>query len=238
MKIYLVLLILCITGVSCSSESSYTINGTIEGAKEGKVYLRFRKEPGSKMEIIDTVRLLDGKFNFTGTVEDPIFCNLYYKGDSCNSFVYFFLENSDITIKANSDLFSTNLGMNLTAWTISGSGSRDEYKKFQSIKLPDEIMQIYNKANETDDDDIWDNYWDAYHSWSINRSIDFIKEDNKSHVRVFVLLSLLTNLRDTRIDLLQQLAKNFDSSLDEYIYMQMLKEKIDILSKVAIGSFC
>lgn len=229
------MLILCGICLSCSSKSRYTINGKIEGVKEGKVYLRFRKEANCEMEIIDTVRMVDGKFTFTGSVEGPLFCNLYFVGDKNNCFTYFFLENSDITISAGSDAFSTELAKSYNAWTISGSVSNDEYKKFQRIKLPDEIMQTYNKAKETGNEEDWDRYWEKYHKWRINRTLEFIKEDNKSHVRVYELLSFIINLRDTPIELIEQAANSFDSSLDEYVYMQMLKEKLAILTRVAIG---
>jgi hypothetical protein len=61
-----------------SSDSSYTVTGTIKGANSGWALLR-RPQTGSDQMTVDTAKIVSGRFTFTGSTTEPIFCMLTIK---------------------------------------------------------------------------------------------------------------------------------------------------------------
>lgn len=95
-NLFLSLAALCIV-LGCSRQPSFKINGSVAGI-DGKAVLAY-ENPVSKTKISDTVVITGGKFEFCGTVEEPVYgtitviCNndAPVKAGIC-------IENSDLDI--------------------------------------------------------------------------------------------------------------------------------------------
>jgi len=105
---------------SPTADSTYTLTGTIEGLKDGWVYLRH-----GQTEKIDSVRASAGKFTFTGSIGTPEFCRLAIIGPSgTKEFrTEFFLEKGVMRVKANKE--------SMARAVISGTPVQDEFIQYQ-----------------------------------------------------------------------------------------------------------
>ncbi len=95
----------------------YVINGVVNDQKEGMVYLKsFRNK---MFFTVDSAQLADGKFTFTGKVDQPLLYGLATDGMSYPK--PFFVENKtmDIALNAQDDLF-----------TVSNSPINDLFLKY------------------------------------------------------------------------------------------------------------
>lgn len=81
------------------SPKGYLINGEIDGVTEGKVYLRsFR----NKMFFdVDTADIVNGKFTFSGEVEQPLLFAL--ASDKMDSQQQLFVENREMNVRISAD---------------------------------------------------------------------------------------------------------------------------------------
>ncbi len=112
-------------------EESYTIKGSISGEnlKDGKAYLvNFARNDSQR----DTVEFKNGKFTFKGSVQTPENYAILVEG--IEGRITLFLDNSDITIKAQSD--------NLSEAEISGGTTQNMIEALNEQKA--EIEKRYN----------------------------------------------------------------------------------------------
>jgi len=102
-KISLQLLFLFTVLVSCNTnknniDEGYSINGTIEGVANGKAILAKLDLVTNERVDVDSTEIKNGKFKFYGSLESPYVHTLLINKKSN---IHFFLENSNIDIKAN-----------------------------------------------------------------------------------------------------------------------------------------
>ncbi|WP_431211864.1 DUF4369 domain-containing protein [Puia sp. P3] len=102
------------------TDSTYTLTGTIDGLKNGWVYLRH-----GQTEKIDSVKAASGKFSFSGTIGDPEFCRLAIIGASGTREyrTEFFLEKGNLQVKANKG--------SMEKAVIGGTPVQDEFRQYQ-----------------------------------------------------------------------------------------------------------
>ncbi|MFC2097574.1 redoxin domain-containing protein [Bacteroidota bacterium] len=229
MKKHLLLIVSVLLLVSCSQQPIFTINGTIEGAEEGKILLQKRDKAG--YVVMDSVDIIGGAFTITGSLEYPEMVYLSRIGERGR--MMFFLENSEITINTYAD--------SLHKGTVTGSIANDEYNGYQDAlseigKEMSELNKPYREAMEEGDEEtikeIMDKV-DVIRAKQKQYQFDFIREDPTSYVGAFVLQSLAGNIED--VVEFEELANNFDSSLDSVSYIKDTKEKIEVAKKTAIG---
>lgn len=133
--------LLAILLASCKNEGEYNIVGSVNGIKTGKVILERQDESGMGFVPVDTVDLVEGKFEIHGKVIGP---EMYFvQVEKIQGKVPFILEEGQIGIKIDKDsMFKSK---------ISGTYSNDEYYKFQleynSIqkKNKNKIIEFQNK---------------------------------------------------------------------------------------------
>src|SRR5690606_21564449 len=97
--------------------SGYTIKGYIQGASEGMVYL---ETSGEDQKIIDSTKLDEGKFSFTGNVEEPLKHSIREKGKQSST--TFILDNEIVNIHGKSD----------SLWSAKITGAKNDsiYKSY------------------------------------------------------------------------------------------------------------
>lgn len=100
MKKILALIIATVAFWACQS-TTYKIEGSIEGAQEGDTVILGYSNDGQEFKATEKTTITDGKFVFTGEIED---CKIYYigyEGGEEPVYAMFFLEpgniNADIT---------------------------------------------------------------------------------------------------------------------------------------------
>jgi peroxiredoxin len=132
LKTALLTLALVSTITSCSKkEESYTINGTINGLKDGLVYLEYADDD---KKIIDSTKITDGHFTFTGKVAEPLLYTLKLKDSEYGA--NFLLDNETITFEAKKDsIFKAKLS-GATQDSIYKSYYKNDFKKIAAVAGP------------------------------------------------------------------------------------------------------
>jgi thiol-disulfide isomerase/thioredoxin len=108
----------------------FHIHGHIEGFTSGEVYLAYPKLTG---EVTDSVKVINGDFSFKGSVDEPVMVAL--KIAKSKSQLYFFGENSNISITANKD--------SLYKGVVTGSATQDVWQAYQK-----EYKHVVNYAGK------------------------------------------------------------------------------------------
>ena len=83
------------------SEPKYQINGEITGANNGLVKLARLNLANNETEYVDSIMMLNGNFVFEGQVTTPYNYTIFFPDNQGK--IHFFLENSEINIKATVD---------------------------------------------------------------------------------------------------------------------------------------
>ncbi len=101
----------------------YTISGNIKGVKEGKVYLMQFVQGGKR----DSTEIRDGRFSFTGQLENPLPLLVTF-GAAFNKSFLFFGENSNIVLSIDT--------ADMKATKVKGSASQKDYAVYDKALRP------------------------------------------------------------------------------------------------------
>ena len=140
MKKLIFLLSAAVVFISCSKvgKGEYIISGTAKGIENGKtVILETQNEAGTGLVAIDTVKVLDGKFEIKGKVTEPSFHTLQIEG--AQGKIPFILESGEIAVAVNKDTIQKS--------KISGTYNNDEYVTFNEeiTKVQKKLMDFQTK---------------------------------------------------------------------------------------------
>ncbi len=103
------------------SAQGYMLNGKITGVDKGWAFVRHR-QTGQ----VDSCRILNGNFTFSGTVTTPEFCSFGLSVDGVKDYYFsFFLENGDFTMSVNKE------ALNDISISFTGSEVEKEFQHFQ-----------------------------------------------------------------------------------------------------------
>ncbi|MFH6991620.1 redoxin domain-containing protein [Flavobacterium sp. FlaQc-48] len=117
---------------ACSEKKDgYKITGEIKGLKSAMIYLETVEDTA---KVIDSAKVVDGHFSFTGTMDEPMMRSIKFKGMQYGTF--FLLANEQVTFKAKKD--------SIMKGTLSGAKQdsiyklyyNNEYKEIQKIAAP------------------------------------------------------------------------------------------------------
>ena len=141
MKTQFYLFCLAALAASCGEtkqSQGYSIEGHIKGVDTGLVKLTSYDDETRTSKVLDSVPLTNGAFHMEGTIPSPELVSITI-GEG-NWGLSFFLENSSITIKADTTgaehydyvAYGGAKGAMLKDFTITGSANHDQYMAFQS----------------------------------------------------------------------------------------------------------
>ncbi len=122
---------------ACSQGSSYTIKGTIANAEyEGKPVM-LGKQTGNQVVWLDTVVITDGKYQFKGQVEEPVYATIVidFEGRMNAIPLNLILENAKITITTDNERKSK----------IEGTKQNELLQTF--LNAESDLIQKRNEAN-------------------------------------------------------------------------------------------
>ncbi len=209
--------------------NKYVISVDIQGLDDGYAYLQDRI--AGLMVNVDTARIEDGKFTFTGQIENP---ELYYLSiDGIRARLNLFLENSKIDITIDAE--------NPSEYTVSGSKSHDIFSGINKITSEyDEtlrgLQQQISSAEEQDDMAMANELREHYVlTEGLRRQAvrAYIAEYPSQPAAVYIAIRQLAHGLDASE--LADILSIFNESLEGTRYYDDLQERITILERVAIG---
>ena len=224
------LFILVASVISCNQkEAQYVITANLDGLTDGgKIYLKQRK--AGEYLTVDSAIVSNGSFMMVGKTGLPEMYYLYVDGKRGAG--RFFLENSEIQITGSADT--------LYKIEVSGSSVQDEYKAFNDelSMFNDEFRANYEQRKlakeagdtvklallEAQSETTYDNY--------IAFQLDYVKGHPASYISPTVLKGASYDLDGDEIG---EYLDAFDDSLSELAEVKALKERVEVLKKVAIG---
>jgi peroxiredoxin len=172
------------------------LNGELRGAGNEYVYL---SRPGAGgAEIIDSSRIEDGSFRFTGRVETPepyIISAKEYREQKL-----LFLENRVITFTGSTD--------SIHYAVVDGSVTDREYNEYESMIKPlnSSIITLFDNSHDavySGNDVVVESVepeLKRIRSEIVNRSVRFVREHPSSFASPWILLSLQADLTADTLD--------------------------------------
>lgn len=122
MKKIILLVAVAVVLFSCKNlgEGEYEITGTVKGMKTGLIFLEKQNPMGMGSQAIDTVKIVDGKFEIKGKTAEPEMH--FLRIDKLQGGVPLILEGGEINVTVDKDsLFKSK---------VKGTYSNDEFTKF------------------------------------------------------------------------------------------------------------
>ena len=234
MKKILFLICLTIAILSCKhlAEGEYVISGKIKGMKTGVVYLEKQSPMGMGVVAIDTVKIVDGKFEIKGKTDEPAIHFIHV--DKVNGKVPFILEGGSITVEVDKDsIFKSKL---------SGTYSNDEFSKFneesskiqKKLKKPIEDFQAKNMAkineaqknNDTVALNGFKKEYDNLQKEMTTYTFNYPKDHPKSFISVLIVQAMFGN-KDFKDADIEKAFNALDASLKKTKPGKAIKENLD-----------
>ena len=222
------LLVIIILGCSDPiSKNNFSLNLNITGELEQKIYLS--KRDAGKWVNIDSSSVVTGEIVLNGQIKDP---EMFYLRSGQN-LTNIFIEAGKITFTAHAD--SINKGI------TNGSKSQAELDSFnESISLiTEQLDTLYNQYREAakNDDQVrleeLSELIDTKDEERLARTIDYAYANNKSIVSAYLIM---TNNYYLELAELDAITSNFDNSIKQTKYVELLLDRINNLYIVSIGS--
>lgn len=231
MKNFITILAFALAVFSCqSAKNEFSIKGSISGIETGKVYLQ--KIVDGKPKSIDSTEVVSGKFTFKGKMEMPDLRLLLLNRQ--DYFAQFFLENANITIKANKD--------SLRSTKIIGSPTQDIFQiyinEMEKLNKDVEALKVkYQNAMSTGNSNEAEKAKIDRQAMIDNNKVftkNFVKEHSNSVVSAFIALAQLANQVD--ITELDSITSKFSAEISTSEYVVKLKEFIQEQKKTNVGA--
>ena len=227
-RTYIFLLMIIIWGCSDHiSQNDFSLTLNITGELEQKIYLS--KRDAGKWVNIDSSSVVTGEIVLNGQIKDP---EMFYLRSGQN-LTNIFIEAGKITFTAHAD--SINKGI------TNGSKAQEELDSFnESISLiTEQLDTLYNQYREAvkNDDQVrleeLSELIDTKDDERLARTIDYAYANNKSIVSAYLIM---TNNYYLELAELDTITSNFDNSIKQTKYVELLLDRINNLYKVSIGS--
>jgi len=227
-RTYIFLLMIIIWGCSDPiSQKDFSLTLNITGELGQKIYLS--KRDAGKWVNIDSSSVVTGEIVLNGQIKDP---EMFYLRSGQN-LTNIFIEAGKITFSAHAD--SINKGI------TNGSKTQEELDSFnESISLiTEQLDTLYNQYREAvkNDDQVkledLSELIDTKDNERLARTIDYAYANNKSIVSAYLIM---TNNYYLELAELDTITSNFDNSIKQTKYVELLLDRINNLYKVSIGS--
>lgn len=236
MKKIVLFLAIAIVAISCKNKDEYTISGSIDGMQSGTAYLEKLSENGMSTIAIDTVKVVDGKFEIKGKALEPAIH--FIQIDKLDGKVLFILENGSINITVDKDsVFKSKIG---------GTYSNDEFYTFNEqlaklqkksqgkiVKFQQENMTRMNEAQKNNDTVVMNSLRNEIKALRAE-STEFMNSYPKSHPKSFISILLVENMLnnpDVKITDAETIFNSLEESLKKSTAGKKVTETIASLKK-------
>ncbi|MGL2964734.1 DUF4369 domain-containing protein [Flavobacterium sp. RSB2_4_14] len=238
MKKIILLVTIAVVLFSCNklAEGEYIITGTVKGMKTGLVYLEKQSPMGMGITALDTVKIVDGKFEIKGKTGEPEIH--FIQVDKLNGKVPVILEGGEITVEVDKDsVFKSKMG---------GTYNNDEFSKFgiESNKIQKKLQksvmdfQIKNKtiieeAQKTNDTVVMNKLkkeYDIIQKEMTDYTFNYPKTHPKSFISVLITQAMFNNRNFTEKDV-EKVFNSLDESLKNTKPGKSIKQNLALLKK-------
>jgi peroxiredoxin len=220
MKKIILLAIVATMIFSCNqlSEGEYLITGTVKGLKTGTLFLQKANDVGMSTSTIDTVKIVDGKFEIKGTTKEPSMHFLQI--DKAKGTMPFILEEGKITATLVKDKLDES--------RVTGTFNNDEFTTFndESTKIRKKLepsIESFKKANESKmmeaqmkkDTVAFNSIMKEFEVVTKELNdfyLDFPKKHNKAYVSLLLTQSMFSK-RNVNLEEVEKIFNGLDSSL-------------------------
>lgn len=238
-----ILLLLTVTTVlfSCKGEDEFVLEGTVQGVDGKNIILQAQEQNTGITIPRDTVKIVDGKFKFTGKILEPSIHQLAIDGVPAKSFLI--LESGDINIEINKDSIHLN--------KITGTYNNDQLTEYnaKAIKIQNKIKS-FEKANAdkmknakaTNDTATVRNLMDQYMVvvGSVKKDLaDMTEKYIKGHPKSFISVLLLQsyfNSYTVDIPKIEGMFKNIDADLQKTKAGKLISKRLSENKSVKVGN--
>jgi thiol-disulfide isomerase/thioredoxin len=237
LKSSLLALVLIGTILSCSKKvEGYTINGTIDGQKEGMLYLNFLDVAQTVLK--DSTKIVDGHFTFEGVVDQPLKYSINLKGQ--DPYGIFILANETIEFKAKKDSFYAAEVSGATEDSIYKSYYKNEGKKisvFEEVvyKAFDSVSQKGKVKLTPEQKVMMDKRFADLKTFSDDLTDKFIKS-HKNQVAAALVMDDRIAYYDPTPEKVEEYYAILSPELQNSFFGKKLKTTIELNKKTAIGA--
>ncbi len=228
MKKIIIVLTAVVALWGCSQAPKYEIQGHLDGAQGGWVYLSQQQE--GKIVHVDSAEIKDGNFTMTGTLDHP---DIYYlQVQDKRGALLLFMENNNLKVTGNVD----------SLWLARAEGSpyQDDYNAYQELLNPFEeqyraLYGQWQQARMTGNEALAKKIEEEYDSLNQEQQkIDekFIEEHPNSLVSPYLLRSMAYNMEG---DEMQKYLDELDTSFNSITFVKELQDWAEAKKRVAEG---
>jgi peroxiredoxin len=238
MKKVLLLATMTLALYSCNkvADGEYLITGKVKGMKTGMVFLQKEGPDGMSLVNIDTVKIVDEKFEIKGKFDEPAISMIEIQ--KVNGKVPFILEHGEITLEVDKDsIFKSKIG---------GTYSNDEFSKFneESAKIRKRIqksimdfqmknmtaMNDARKNNDTVTINSLRKQYDMLQKDMTDYTFNYPKSHPKSFISVLITQAMFSNPKFKAKDI-ETIFNSLDESLKKTKPGKKIKENLAAVKK-------
>ena len=227
--LYFIIISLLLACTQNTTIGKFTINATIKGLTDSKVYLKKYTKLG--FVSVDSTTSKNGVIQFNGEIGLPELYRVYVASQDYD--IPVFIESSSINILA--DLKNIELA------EIKGSASdsllKTLYNQLDSIDNVNKLLyEAYKSALQKNDKNAQKELevkLNAVSKLQQSYMKNFVGKNSTSSVAAFVLYKYLSG--ETEFRELDSLKNIFDASIQKSVYIELLNEQLDILRKTQVG---
>lgn len=239
MKRILLLLAISASLFSCKNlgDNEYVLNGSAKGVPNGKKITLEKQNESLGITIpVDTAKIENGKFKFSGKIEEPAIYFIGIEGEKAKSFVI--LENGEINIDIIKDsvflnkISGTYNNDQLTEFNAGGLAIQRKIKAFENANRA-KMQEAMTKKDTAVIKDLRAKYQDIQKEMKASTE-KYVEKHPKSFVSLLLVQSFFSAY-DADIKKLEGYYNNLDADLKKTKVGKSVAKKIAEMKTVTVG---
>lgn len=237
-------IILSLVLFSCSKvkDGEFLISGTAKGIENGKsVVLQTQDDSGMMMMPVDTVKVKDGKFEFTGKIKEPKMYSIVFP--ELNNGFSLIVENDEVEVEVYKDSIQSS--------KISGTYHNDEFYKFNldmkkigktvEKKMQDfqtKNLPAYQQATKTQDTVTMNRIMkeaQSIQSAYTDNMVNYAKEHPKSFISLLIIENMF-RMPNGDPKKIKEMYNNLDEDLQKLPSGKNIKKQLDAVESAKKNS--
>lgn len=227
MKRIVLLLLICFASLSCSNNTTFTIDATTDHSDNKKVYL-IKVGENNRPSAVDSTEVIEGKFSFTDSIVVPEMHYVYFENERENIPVV--LEPGSIKIKIYKDSVRSS--------KITGTKSNEDFNKYLKetndfyIELNKIQGEVRNASIVKDSLIISDlnQQFEQMRSKLTDYELSFMTHNNDSYISSLILQRMIIQ-QEIELEKAEEIFKKFTDLIKQTTSSLQIKEAIKYLNE-------
>ncbi|NHM07390.1 AhpC/TSA family protein [Flavobacterium sp. CYK-4] len=219
---------------SCNkaAENEYIVTGNIKGIADGKSVILEVQDDNGGLKPVDTVKMKDGKFTFTGSAKEP---EIYLVSiESVNGKVPFILENGEIEMTIDKD--------SLSLAKVTGTYNNEELDNYKQkgiavqkkmIKFQKDNNTKMMQANKTNDTVLMNSLKKEYSKFQeefVKQSDAYVASHPKAYISILIIEGMFNQMAPD-FNKITKMYNGLDESIKKTKHGKKVKENLDKINK-------